>query len=93
MQLILQVSLEVALTVSMQVPMFQRPKKSQFSGRQTFTRKNFPDEARKLFPRHICRKWVNGFHDINGKSHFCDRYIVSVGNFFWWLTSVILFML
>ena len=24
----------------------QRPKKSQLSGRQTFTRKNFPDEVR-----------------------------------------------
>ena len=34
----------------------QRPKKSQLSGRQTFTRKNFPDEVRKLFSRQKCGK-------------------------------------
>ena len=46
----------------------QRPKKSKISGRQTFTRKNFPDEARQSFPRHICQKCVIRFHDKNAKS-------------------------
>ena len=48
----------------------QRPKKSKISGRQTFTRKNFPDEARQTFPRHICQKCVIRFHDKNAKSRF-----------------------
>ena len=42
----------------------QRPKKSQLSGLQTFTRKNFPDEVRKLFSRHVCQKRVNRFCDM-----------------------------
>ena len=33
----------------------QRPKKSQLSGRQNFTRKNFPDKVRRFF-RNICVK-------------------------------------
>ena len=37
----------------------ERPKKSQLSGWQTFTRKNFPDKVRKLFSRHVCQKRVN----------------------------------
>ena len=32
---------------------WQRPKKSQLSGRQNFARKNFPDEVRKIFWRHL----------------------------------------
>ena len=43
----------------------QRPKKSQLSGRQNFTRKNFPDKVRKLFSRHLCQKCVNWFRDIH----------------------------
>ena len=31
----------------------QSPKKSQLSGRQTLTRKNFPDEVRKFCPWHV----------------------------------------
>ena len=31
----------------------QSPKKSQLSGRRTVTRKNFPDEVSKFFPRHV----------------------------------------
>ena len=46
----------------------QRPEKSQLSSWQTFTRKNFPDKARKSFPRHRCQKCVNCFRDINAKS-------------------------
>ena len=47
---------------------WQRPKKSKVSGRPTFTRKNFPDEARQSFPRHICQKCVIRFHNKNAKS-------------------------
>ena len=39
----------------------QRPKKSELSGWQTFTRKNFPDQVRKLFSRHVCQERVNRF--------------------------------
>ena len=43
---------------------FQSPKKSQLSGRQTLTRKKFPDEVRKFVPPHLCQKCVNPFRDI-----------------------------
>ena len=49
----------------------QRPKKCQLSGRQTFSGINFPDEACKSFPRHICQKCINRFYNINAKSNFC----------------------
>ena len=42
----------------------QRPEKSQLSSWQTFTRKKFPDEVRKLFSRHVCQKRVNCFSDM-----------------------------
>ena len=51
----------------------QRPKKSQLSGRQTITRKNFPDAPRKSFLRHISQKCINCFRDINAKSCFCKK--------------------
>ena len=52
------------LTISDEGGRPQSPKKSQLSGRQTLTRKNFPDEVRKFFLRHVCQKCVNRFHDI-----------------------------
>jgi len=58
----------------------QRPKKSKISGRQTFTRKNFPDEARQSFPRHLCQKCVICFHDKNAKS--CRR--IFLHKLCWW---------
>ena len=39
----------------------QRPKKSELSGWQLSTRKNFPDEVRKLF--FATKKRVNRFRD------------------------------
>ena len=61
----------------------QRPKKSKISGRQTFMRKNFPDEARKSFPRHICQMFVNRFCNINAKSSFLIIFLQTllVANF------------
>ena len=32
----------------------QRPKTSQLSGQQTFTRKNVLDEVHEFFPRYTC---------------------------------------
>ena len=55
----------------------QRPKKSQLSGRQNFTRKNFPDEVRKFFWRHLRQKCVNCFCDIYQKRVNCFRDILS----------------
>ena len=55
---------------------WQRPKKSKISGRQTFMRKNFPDEARKSFPRHICQKCVIRFRDRNAKSR-CNNFLAN----------------
>ena len=50
----------------------QRPKKSELSGWQLSTRKNFPDEVRKSFLRQ--KKRVNRFRDkkvcVNS---FCDK--------------------
>ena len=57
--------------------MDQRPKKSQLSGRQNFTRKNFPDEVRKFFWRHLRQKCVNCFCDIYQKRVNCFRDILS----------------
>ena len=56
-------------------PMHQRPKKSQLSGWQTFTRKNFPDEVRKLFSRHVCQKHVNRFATCTkARTLICDMF-------------------
>ena len=53
----------------------QRPKKSQLSGWQTFTRKNFPDEVRKLFSRHVCQKRVNRFATCTkARTLICDMF-------------------
>ena len=60
------------LQVHVQCTWRQRHKKSKLSGRQNFTRKNFPDEARKSFPRHKRQKCVNCY---------CDKYIAFFANF------------
>jgi len=53
---------------------YQRPKKSDLSGWQLSTRKNFPDKMRKSFSRQ--KKGVNRFCDkkrcINS---FCDKKV------------------
>ena len=52
----------------------QRPKKSELSGWQLSTRKNFPDEVRKLFSRQKNR--VNCFRDKKRcVNSFCDKKV------------------
>ena len=46
----------VSLKVMIDEIRIQRPKKSKLSGWQTLTRKNFPDEVRKLFSRQMHQK-------------------------------------
>ena len=46
----------------------QRPKKSELSGWQLSTRKNFPDEVRKSFLRQ--KKGVNRFRDKKKRKSF-----------------------
>ena len=47
---------ELIETLKDNEPPTQRPKKSELSGWQLSTRKNFPDEARKSFSRQKCAK-------------------------------------
>ena len=52
------------LNSNLEGDILQSPKKSQLSGWQTLKRKNFLDEVRKLFLRHVRQKCADRFHNI-----------------------------
>ena len=57
----LSLALEILSSTDYTPPLIQRPKKSKFSGWQTFTRKNFPDGVRKSFFQQMRQKVRKSF--------------------------------
>ena len=74
-QALLSCFAEVIASIIILVTKLQRPKKSELSGWQLPTRKNFPGGVRKSFSRQ--KKRVNRFRDTKKRvNRFRDKWLV-----------------